>query len=234
MSQTTFAGNLKDNLWTNNPVFVQILGICSTLAVTNSLINTGIMTIALVIVTGLSSWAISLIRELVPRKVRMITQVVIISFFVILVDIFLNAYLPDIRKNLAAYVGLIITNCIVMGRMEAFGQQNKPLISLWDGMTSGLGYAAVLLTLAFFRELLGFGTLFNIPILPIYDAATDTGWFIPWAIMVTPASAFFMLAGLIWIVKSIMNRQSKAVIAAQAGAAPTGSPATTTVPGGKK
>lgn len=223
MSQTTFIGNLKDNLWNNNPVFVQILGICSTLAVTNSLTNTAIMTIALVLVTGLSSWVISLIRELVPRKVRMITQVVIISFFVILVDIFLNAYLPDIRKNLAAYVGLIITNCIVMGRMEAFGQQNKPLISLWDGMTSGLGYAAVLLTIAFFRELMGFGTLFGIPVLPIYDAATGQGWFIPWAIMITPASAFFMLAGLIWIVKDIMNRQTAASKAAVAGAAPTGS-----------
>lgn len=217
MSQTTFLGNLKDNLWTNNPVFVQILGICSTLAVTNSLINTGIMTIALVFTTALSNVTISLVRELVPRKVRMIAQTVIISFFVILVDIFLNAYVPEIRKNLAAYVGLIITNCIVMGRMEAFAQQNKPLISLWDGVTAGLGYMGVLLVIAFFRELLGFGTLFGFALLPIYEPGTGEGWFIPWSIMVTPASAFFMLAGLIWAVKEIMNRKKPAAPAPAGG-----------------
>lgn len=206
MSQTSFLGNLKDNLWGNNPIFVQILGICSTLAVTNNLINTGIMTIALVFTTALSNFTISLIRDLVPRKVRMITQVIIISFFVILVDIVLRAYLPDIHKNLAAYVGLIITNCIVMGRMEGFAQANKPLISLWDGITSGLGYMAVLLAIAFVRELFGFGSLFGLPVLQVLDPSTGQGWFTPWSIMVTPASAFFLLAGIIWWAKNTMNK----------------------------
>lgn len=206
MSSTTFWGNLKDNLWTNNPIFIQILGICSTLAVTNNLINTTIMTVALVFVTSFSNVTISLIRELVPRKLRMITQTVIISFYVIIVDILLRAYFPEIHKNLAAYVGLIITNCIVMGRMEAFAQANPPLISFWDGFTSGLGYMAVLLVIAVIRELLGFGTLFGVTILPIYNPADGTGWFTPWGVMVTPASAFFLLAGIIWAAKAIMNR----------------------------
>jgi Na+-transporting NADH:ubiquinone oxidoreductase subunit D len=206
MSATTFWGNLKDNLWTNNPIFIQILGICSTLAVTNNLVNTTIMTVALVFVTSFSNVTISLIRNLVPRKLRMITQTVIISFFVIIVDIMLRAYYPEIHKNLAAYVGLIITNCIVMGRMEAFAQANPPLISFWDGFTSGLGYMAVLMVIAFVRELLGFGTLFGFTVLPIYNPVDGTGWFTPWGIMVTPASAFFLLAGIIWAAKAIMNR----------------------------
>ncbi len=199
-------GNLKDNLWTNNPIFVQILGICSTLAVTNNLVNTAIMTVALVFVTAFSNLGISLIRDLVPRKLRMITQTVVISLFVILVDIVLRAYVPEIHKSLAAYVGLIITNCIVMGRMEAFAQANKPLISFWDGITSGLGYMAVLMIIAFIRELLGFGSLFGVQVFEILNHAEGTGWFTPWGIMVTPASAFFLVAGIIWAAKAIMNR----------------------------
>lgn len=223
MSATTFTGNLKDNLWTNNPIFVQILGICSTLAVTNNLVNTAIMTVALVFVTGLSNFTISLIRDLVPRKLRMITQTAIISLFVILVDIVMRAYVPEIHKSLAAYVGLIITNCIVMGRMEAFAQANKPLISLWDGITSGLGYMAVLMLIAFVRELFGFGTLFGATVFEVYNPAEGTGWFTPWGIMVTPASAFFLVAGVIWAAKAIMNRP----VAAPATAAPaTAQPAT--------
>lgn len=221
MSSTTFIGNLKDNLWTNNPIFVQILGICSTLAVTNNLVNTAIMTVALVFVTSLSNLVISLIRELVPRKLRMITQTAIISLFVILVDIVLRAYVPEIHKSLAAYVGLIITNCIVMGRMEAFAQANPPLISFWDGVTSGLGYMAVLLVIAFFRELFGFGTLFGVTVFEVYNPAEGTGWFTPWGIMVTPASAFFLLAGIIWAAKAIMNRPVKVPAPAPAPAAQT-------------
>ena len=190
---------LKDNLWTNNPIFMQVLGICSALAVTNLLTNTMIMTIGVTFVTAMSSFTVSLIKSLIPRKVRMIVQTLIIAFYVIIVDILLRAYLPDISRSLGPYVGLIITNCIIMGRAEAFAQSNPPLISMWDGATSGFGYMAVLLTIAFFRELLGFGTLFGVQVLP------DS--FVPWTIMVTAPSAFFFLGLIIWVGKTIMNRQ---------------------------
>lgn len=191
-------GLLKENLWDNNPVFVQILGICSTLAVTNKLINTFIMTVSVIFVTALSNVTVSLMKEYIPRKVRMIVQTLIISFYVIIVDLIIRAYLPEISKSLGPYVGLIITNCIIMGRAEAFAQSNTPLMSLWDGITSGLGYMWVLMTIAFFRELLGFGNLFGIRVL-------GEG-FTPWTIMVMAPSAFFILGGLIWAVKSIMTR----------------------------
>lgn len=190
---------LKDNLWTSNPIFMQVLGICSALAVTNLLVNTMIMTLGVTFVTALSSFTVSLMKGLIPRKVRMIVQTLIIAFYVIIVDILLRAYLPDISRALGPYVGLIITNCIIMGRAEAFAQSNPPLISAWDGATSGFGYMAVLLTIAFVRELLGFGTVFGFPVLP--DA------FEPWIIMVTPPSAFFLLGIIIWAGKTVMNRE---------------------------
>ncbi len=190
---------LKDNLWTNNPIFMQVLGICSALAVTNLLTNTMIMTIGVTFVTAMSSFTVSVIKKLIPRKVRMIVQTLIIAFYVIIVDILLRAYLPDISRALGPYVGLIITNCIIMGRAEAFAQSNPPLLSLWDGATSGFGYMAVLLTIAFFRELLGFGTLFGVQVLP------ET--FVPWTIMVTAPSAFFFLGLIVWAGKTIMNRE---------------------------
>ncbi|BBE30816.1 Na(+)-translocating NADH-quinone reductase subunit D [Tepiditoga spiralis] len=190
---------LKENLWSNNGVFVQILGICSTLAVTNNLTNTFIMTLGVVLVTGFSNFTVSSLKSFIPRKVRMIVQTLIIAFYVIIVDIILRAYLPEVSKSLGPYVGLIITNCIIMGRAEAFAQSNTPVISFWDGITAGLGYMYVLMTIAFFREILGFGTLFGIKILP------DT--FMKWTIMVMPPSAFFMLAIFIWIVKSKMLKE---------------------------
>ena len=190
---------LKENLWSNNPIFMQVLGICSALAVTNLLTNTIIMTLGVTFVTAMSSFTVSVIKSLIPRKVRMIVQTLVIAFYVIIVDILLRAYLPDISRSLGPYVGLIITNCIIMGRAEAFAQSNPPLISAWDGATSGFGYMAVLLTIAFFRELLGFGTLFGIQVLP------DS--FVPWTIMVTAPSAFFFLGLIIWVGKSIMNRE---------------------------
>jgi Na+-transporting NADH:ubiquinone oxidoreductase subunit D len=190
---------LKDNLWFNNPVFIQILGICSTLAVTNNLTNTFIMSMGVMFVTGFSSFTVSVMKTLIPRKVRMIVQTLIIAFYVIILDILLRAYLPDISKALGPYVGLIITNCIIMGRAEAFGQSNGPLLSFWDGITSGLGYAWVLMAIAFVRELLGFGTLFGIPVMPT---------FIPrWTIMVMAPSAFFLMGGLLWIIKTIMLKK---------------------------
>jgi Na+-transporting NADH:ubiquinone oxidoreductase subunit D len=131
----------------------------------------------------------------------MVVQTLVIAFYVIIVDIVLRAYLPDISRNLGPYVGLIITNCIIMGRAEAFAQSNPPLISFWDGLTSGLGYMGVLLTIAFFRELLGFGTLFGYQVLP--DSFT------PWIIMVMPPSAFFLLGMIIWAGKTLMNREGE-------------------------
>ncbi|KLO23308.1 NADH:ubiquinone oxidoreductase [Marinitoga sp. 1197] len=190
---------MKDNIWYNNPVFIQILGICSALAVTNNLINTLIMTIAVSLVTAFSSFTVSTIKSLIPRKVRMIIQTLIISFYVIIVDIILRAYMPGISKALGPYVGLIITNCIIMGRAEGFAQSNKPIISFWDGFTSGIGYLVVLIAVAFFRELLGFGTLFGYRVLP--------EGFISWTIMLMAPSAFFMLAIFIWIAKGYMLRK---------------------------
>ena len=190
---------LKSNIWTNNPVFIQILGICSTLAVTNNLINTGIMTIGLIFVASFTNLTVSLLKSYIPRKVRMIVQTLIIAFYVIIVDLMLRAYLPEIAKALGPYVGLIITNCIIMGRAEAFAQSNPPLISFWDGFTSGLGYMFVLLLIAFFRELLGFGTLFGFPVMP--------RGFLPWTIMIMAPSAFFLLGIFIWIAKGIMLRK---------------------------
>lgn len=192
------AGILRRNLWHENPIFMQVLGICSALAVTNLLTNTLIMTIGVVFVTGFSNLTVSLLKSFMPRKVRMIVQTLIIAFYVIIVDIVLKAYLPEISENLGPYVGLIITNCIIMGRAEAFAQSNGPILSFWDGVTSGMGYMGVLLSIAFVRELLGFGTLFGFRILP--DA------FVPWTIMVMPPSAFFLLGIVIWAGKAIMHR----------------------------
>ena len=194
---------LKDNVWTSNPIFMQVLGICSALAVTNLLVNTWIMTLGVVGVTAMSNLTVSLIKSFMPRKVRMMVQTLIIAFYVIIVDILLRAYLPDISRALGPYVGLIITNCIIMGRAEAFAQSNPPLISLWDGLTSGLGYMGVLLAIALVRELLGFGTLFGYQVLP--------NAFEPWIIMVMPPSAFFLLGILIWVGKSIMIKQGEPV-----------------------
>ena len=192
---------LKGNLWTNNPIFMQVLGICSALAVTNLLTNTLIMTIGVTFVTAFSNLTVSILKSLIPRKVRMIVQTLIIAFYVIIVDLVLKAYLPEISRNLGPYVGLIITNCIIMGRAEAFAQSNGPVISFFDGATSGMGYMGVLMVIAFFRELLGFGSLFGYQVLPES--------FVPWIIMVMPPSAFFLLGIIIWIGKNVLQRQGE-------------------------
>ncbi len=185
-----------------NPVFVQVLGICSTLAVTNKLENTVVMTLGVMFTTALSSFVISLIRKLIPPRIRMMVETLIIATFVIIVDIVLKAFMPDIWKQLGPYVGLIITNCIIMGRAEAFALNNKPGLSLIDGLSSGLGYAYVLLIIAFFRELLGTGSLWGVQILG--------SWWTNWSIMIMPPGAFFMLAIFIWVVKeSFMKKEER-------------------------
>lgn len=200
---------LKDNLWTNNPIFIQILGICSALAVTNSLRNTAIMAIGVSLTTAFSSLTLSAMKDLIPRKVRMIIQVLVISFYVIIIDILLRAYLPEVSKQLGPYVGLIITNCIIMGRAEAFAQANRPLPSWWDGLTSGLGYMAVLMAIAVVRELLGFGTLFGLRIMP--------AGFVPWTIMIMAPSAFFLVAMVMWWAKSVQANRTTAAKSASPG-----------------
>lgn len=184
----------KDGVWYDNPVFRQVIGICSALAVTNLMKNSLIMGLSLMFVTALSELTVSLLREYTPNHIRMMVQVLIISVYVIIVDIFLKAYYPEMSKALGPYVGLIITNCIIMGRCEAFAQKNPPLSSFLDGIASGLGYTLVLLAVAFVRELLGFGSIFGYRIL-------GNNW-TNWTIMIMPPGAFFVLAVLLWIYRS--------------------------------
>ena len=176
-----------------NPVFVQILGICSTLAVTNKLENTIVMVLGVIFTTTLSSFVFSILRKVIPGRIRMMVETLIIATFVIIVDIVLKAYMPEVWQQLGPYVGLIITNCIVMGRLEAFAASNPPGLSLIDGLSSGIGYAYVLVIIAFFRELLGSGTILG------FSVFGD--WWTNWAIMIMPPGAFFMLAIFIWFVK---------------------------------
>jgi len=194
------AGNVfRRTIFFENPVIIQILGICSTLAVTNKLLNTLIMCIGLTLTTALSSLSVSLMRKAIPRKVRMIAEVFVIAFYVIIFDLFLKAYLPEISVALGPYVGLIITNCIVMGRTEAYALANSPTISFLDGLGSGLGYSLILLIVAIIREILGFGSLFGFRIFGEN--------FVNWTIMVMPASAFFVLAVILWIFKAMMIKK---------------------------
>ena len=159
MAKSKLLKTFTEPLGKNNPVFVQILGICSTLAVTNKVQNTMVMVLGVTFATALSAWTVSLLRKLIPSRIRMMVETMIIAAYVILVDIILKAYYPEMWKQLGPYVGLIITNCIVMGRVEAFALTNKPLPSLVDGLASGLGYAYVLLLISVVRELMGSGPL---------------------------------------------------------------------------
>lgn len=183
-----------DGLWGNNPIFRQVLGICSTLAVTNLVANTLVMCIGLIYAQALSSLTASLLRKITPFRLRIISSTLIIAAYVIVLHSFLRAYLPDISAQLGPYVGLIITNCIVLGRVEAFATQNKPWLSVVDGVASGLGYSWILMTIAFFRESLGFGTIMGVK-LPFE--------FTHWTIMVMAPGAFFMLSVVTWIARYI-------------------------------
>ncbi len=190
-----------DDLGANNPVFAQILGICSTLAVTNVLKNTVVMCVGLIFVTGLSNFTISLMRRYIPSRIRMMVETLIIASYVIIVDIVLKAYMPDVSRQLGPYVGLIITNCIIMGRAEAFALSNPPGLSFLDGVASGLGYSYVLLIIAFLRELLGSGSIWGFTVLG--------DWWINWSIMIMAPGAFFMLAIFIWVVKGYNARKEE-------------------------
>ncbi len=196
---STVKENIIQPLFKNNPVFVQLLGICSALAVTTSLKNAFTMTLAVVFVTAFSNLGVSLIRKIIPGSIRMIVEMAIIATLVILVDQILKAFSYDLSKQLSVYVGLIITNCIVMGRAEAFAIKNGPAVSLLDGIGNGLGYGVVLMIVAFFRELFGFGTLFGFTVL---KTVNNGGWYVPNGLMVLAPAAFFLIGGIIWVLKT--------------------------------
>jgi Na+-transporting NADH:ubiquinone oxidoreductase subunit D len=177
-------------LWKDNPVLRQVLGICSTLAVTNLMVNTLVMNAGLIFTASMSSLTVSLLRKYTPMRIRMMVQTLIIASYVIIVDLVIKAYLPDVSTALGPYVGLIITNCIIMGRCEAFAKNNPPLASFLDGVAMSLGYAFVLMTIALIREPLGFGTLLGFKIMP------DS--FVHWTIMIMAPGAFFTLGILVW------------------------------------
>ena len=192
-----------DGLWRDNPVFRQVLGICSTLAVTNLVLNTMVMCVSLTLVTAMSCLTVSLLREYTPRNIRMMVQTLIIASYVIIIDLILKAYWPDMSAELGPYVGLIITNCIIMGRCEAFAGSNRAAASFVDGLFSGLGYSLVLVCIAVVRELLGMGTILGMAV-PYFS----TGWD-KWIIMVMPPGAFFTLACVIWICRSVGAKEVK-------------------------
>jgi Na+-transporting NADH:ubiquinone oxidoreductase subunit D len=186
---------LLDPLFNNNPIALQILGICSALAVTNKLSTALTMGVAVTLVTGFSSGAISAIRKHIPTSIRIIVQMTIIATLVIIIDQMLKAYAYEMSKALSVYVGLIITNCIVMGRAEAFAMKNPVGISFMDGIGNGLGYTLVLLTVGFVRELFGSGKVFGLTVL---SPVNDGGWYVTNGLMLLAPSAFFLIGFIIW------------------------------------
>ncbi len=190
---------LLDPLFNKNPIGLQILGICSALAVTTKLETVLVMSLAVIFVIAGSNLSVSLIRQHIPGNIRLIVQMTIIATLVIIVDQFIKAYAFDISKQLSVFVGLIITNCIVLGRAEAFAIKNPPGLSLLDGIGNGLGYSLVLILVAFFRELLGAGKLLGFTILP---TVSEGGWYQPNGLMLLPPSAFLIIGLLIWVLRS--------------------------------
>jgi Na+-transporting NADH:ubiquinone oxidoreductase subunit D len=195
---------LLDPLIDNNPITLQILGICSALAVTTKLSTAIVMSLSVIAVLALSSAAISLIRHHIPRSIRIIVQITIIASLVIVVDQLLKAFLYDISKQLSVFVGLIVTNCIVLGRAEAFSSKNPVGLSVLDGLGNGLGFGLILLLVGAIRELFGSGSLLGFPILPL---AADGGWYTPLGIMLLPPSAFFIIGLMIWVIRSWKKEQ---------------------------
>ena len=191
----------------NNPIGLQVLGICSALAVTSSLKVTLVMCLAVISVTALSNFCVSVIRNHIPGNIRIIVQMTIIASLVIVVDQFLKAYAWEISKQLSVFVGLIITNCIVMGRAEAFAMQNPPLLSFIDGVGNGLGYSVILIMVATVRELFGNGSLLGIQ---IFSKVTEGGWYVTNGLMLLPPSAFFIIGFIIWGLRSLKPEQVEA------------------------
>ena len=199
MADTKTKDVLFDPVFKNNPIALQVLGICSALAVTTRLDKSIVMSVAVIFVVACSNAAVAALRRYIPTSIRIIVQMTIISSLVILVDLFLQAFIPKIADELSVFVGLIITNCIVMGRAEGFAMKNGPLVSFLDGIGNGLGYAVILLVVGFFRELFGSGTVLGYTILPLVG---DGGWYVRNGIMLTPPSAFFIIGLFIWALRT--------------------------------
>ena len=194
--------NLTGPLSANNPVIVQILGICSALAVTVKMEPAFVMGISVIVVTAFANLVMSLLRNGIPSRIRIIVQLVVIAALVILVDQILKAFVYDVSKQLSVYVGLIITNCIIMGRVEAYALGNKPWNSFLDGIGNGLGYAAILLIVAFFRELFGSGSLFGIQVIPDSWYIANGGFYSNVGIMLFPPMALIIVGAIIWVHRS--------------------------------
>ena len=195
---------LIDPIVNNNPITFQVLGVCSALAVTTQLSTALVMCIAVTLVTAFSSAAVAALRNYIPSSIRMIVQMVVIASLVIVVDQILKAYFFQISKTMSVFVGLIITNCIVMGRAEGYAMKNTAWMSFVDGIGNGLGYSLVLVLVAFVRELFGSGSLFGFPILA---KVTDGGWYTPNGLLLLSPSAFFLIGILIWIVRTFKTDQ---------------------------
>ncbi|MFA7288648.1 MAG: NADH:ubiquinone reductase (Na(+)-transporting) subunit D [Melioribacteraceae bacterium] len=197
---------LLDPIFNNNPIALQILGICSALAVTSKLETAIVMSLAVTLVTAFSNFSVSLIRKHIPSSIRILVEMTIIASLVIIADQLIKAFAFDVSKQLSVYVGLIITNCIVMGRAEAYALQNPPVQSFLDGIGNGLGYSFVLLFVGFFRELIGSGKLLGFSILPL---TTEGGWYMPNGLMVLAPSAFFIIGFLIWGIRTWKPEQNE-------------------------
>lgn len=189
-----------------NPVIFQVLGICSALAVTSNMNTALAMSIGLTAVTALSSLFVSMIRSVIPNAIRIIVQMVIVATLVIIVDQILRAFAPGIAKQMSVFVGLIITNCIVMGRLEAFAMKNPPTLSFIDGIGNGLGYSALLMLVAMIREILGSGSFFGMTVMP---TVSNGGWYVPNGLLLLPPSAFFLIGLIIWAVRSWKTEQQE-------------------------
>lgn len=197
---------LFDPIFNNNPIALQILGICSALAVTTKLDTALIMSLAVIFVTSLSNVSVSIIRHHIPSSIRILIEMTIIASLVIIVDQFIKTFAVEISKQLSIFVGLIITNCIILGRVEAYASKNPPGRSFLDGIGNGLGYAFVLLTVALFRELLGSGQVFGFP---VFVLRSDGGWYIPNGLFRLAPGAFFLIGLMIWILRTVRPEQKE-------------------------
>jgi len=204
MADASTKSVLTAPVFKNNPIALQVLGICSALAVTTSMSVSLVMTLAVIFVTAFSNLFVSLIRHHIPSSIRIIVQMTIIASLVIVVDQVLKAYAYEMSKQLSVFVGLIITNCIVMGRAEGFAMQNGPKMSFIDGIGNGLGYGFILMTVGFFRELFGAGSVFGFTVL---ETVQNGGWYVPNGLLLLPPSAFFIIGLIIWVLRSMNPEQ---------------------------